>query len=165
MRVPADEVDAYLLWASVQWARPYTLHADLRMSLKIYEGELCSFTTTQPGKNRDDYWCNDAMMICAIILFVEVAMICKWVHRNFSSRFVVGDSSVQDENQSKLVFIFDGSSNHGARAMDALHVWVGALTGVQVGKMHQARRETKMDCQKWGTDGLPIRKHRCWQNR
>jgi hypothetical protein len=51
-------------------------------------------------------------------------MICKWVHRSFSSRPVVGDSG-QDVNQPKLVFIFDGSSNHGARAMDALHVGGG----------------------------------------
>ena len=108
MRVPSDEVDAYLLWSSKELDRLYTLGGDCRMSSKIYDGELCSFTTIQPGKNRDDYWCNDDM--CHHL--IEVAMIGKWVHRSHSP-------------QPELVFIFDGSSNHGARAMNALHMGGG----------------------------------------
>ena len=44
----------------------------------------------------------------------EAAAIAKWVHRKPNG-----------EQQPELFFIFDGSSNHGARAEDALHVGAG----------------------------------------
>jgi hypothetical protein len=116
----------------------------MRMSSKIYDGALCSLTTIQPGKNRDDYWCNDDM--CHHL--VEVAMICKWVHRSFSSRPVVGDS-VQEANQPKLIFIFDGSSNHGARAMDARHVGGGINRGAGGKNVPGSKGTTR------NQDGLP----------
>jgi hypothetical protein len=41
---------------------------------------------------------------------LEAVQICKWVHRR---------------KLPELIFIFDGSSNHGAKALDALHVGGG----------------------------------------
>ena len=92
--------------------RPYSLQNDFPMSSKIYIEDLCSFTIIQPGKKKDDYWCNDDM--CRHLK--EVALICKWVHRRLELR-----ANMQPE----LVFIFDGSSNHGAKPPDALHVGQG----------------------------------------
>jgi hypothetical protein len=71
---------------------------------------LCSFTTIIPGKGKDDCWNNDDM--CEHL--GEVAMIGKWVHRQPSG-----------QQAPKLHFIFDGSSNHAARAADARHVGAG----------------------------------------
>jgi hypothetical protein len=71
---------------------------------------LCSFTTIVPGKGKDDYWDNKDM--CAHLL--EAAEIAKRIHRK------------PDGVQAPVIyFIFDGSSNHGARAADALHVGAG----------------------------------------
>jgi hypothetical protein len=72
---------------------------------------LSSFITTiLSGKGKDDYWDNNDM--CAHL--AEAAAIAKRVHRKPSG-----------EQQPELFFIFDGSSNHGARAEDALHVGAG----------------------------------------
>jgi hypothetical protein len=111
MEVRAANVTEFLLWTSQQLNKPFTVQNDLNMSFKIYKGDLCSFTTIQPGKHKDDYWCNDDM--CKHLL--EAVQICKWVHR----------SILPGRLQPELVFIFDGSSNHGARALNALHVGGG----------------------------------------
>jgi hypothetical protein len=112
MQVPAAEVEDCLQWLSEQTNRPFSLANDFAMSSKIYMGELCSFTTIQPEKNKDDYWCNDDMCIHLI----EAVLICKWVHRRLY---------LTSNMQPQFVFIFDGSSNHGAKAPDALHVGGG----------------------------------------
>jgi hypothetical protein len=43
------------------------------------------------------------------------AAIAKWIHRKLDD----------EPQQPEIFFIFDGSSNHGARAEDALHVGAG----------------------------------------
>jgi hypothetical protein len=111
MEVRAADVPEFLLWASQKLDKPFTLENDLKMSSKIYKGDLCSFTTIQPGKHKDDYWCNEDM--CNHLF--EAVQICKWVHRKILPR----------QLEPELVFIFDGSSNHGARALNALHVGGG----------------------------------------
>jgi hypothetical protein len=77
MQVPAAEVEDCLQWISEQMNRPFSLANDFAISSKIYITELCSFTTIQPGKNKDDYWCNDDM--CKHV--IEAVLTCKWVHR------------------------------------------------------------------------------------
>jgi hypothetical protein len=111
MEVRAADVPEFLQWTSQQLDKPCTVENDFNMSLKIYKGDLCSFTTIQPGKHKDDYWYNEDM--CKHLL--EAVQICKWVHR------IV----LPSQQQTELVFIFDGSSNHGARALNALHVGGG----------------------------------------
>ncbi len=88
------------------------------MSAKIYRDDritctrfaqtrnmLCSFTTIVPGKGKDDYWDNEDM--CNHLL--EAAKIAKWIHRK-----------PPGAQEPVIYVIFDGSSNHGARAADAL---------------------------------------------
>jgi hypothetical protein len=125
MKVDDDEVDAFLKWTSFRASNGFVSvdRGLFPMSSKVYKADritntrfertrnmLCSFTTILPGKGKDDYWDNNDM--CAHL--AEVAAIAKWVHRK-----------PDDEQQPELFFIFDGSSNHGARAEDALHVGAG----------------------------------------
>jgi hypothetical protein len=77
MEVRAADVPEFLLWTSQQLGKPFTLANDLTMSFTIYKRDLFSFTTIQPGKHKDDYWCNEDM--CKHLL--EAVHICKWVHR------------------------------------------------------------------------------------
>ena len=89
-------------------------------------------------------------MICAHL--VEVADIAKWVHRRPNG-----------EQQPEIYFIFDGSSNHGARSGDALHVGAG-INRDPSGKNAPGARATtsrpdvpKM-CNGWYTDKLTLQK-------
>ncbi len=59
----------------------------------------------------------------------EVAMTGKWVHRQPSG-----------QQPPELHFIFDGSSNHAARAADALHVGAG-INKEPGGKMLQVPQQ------------------------
>ena len=128
MEVRAADVPEFLLWVSQQLDKPFTLENDLKMSFKIYKGDLCTFTTIQPGKHKDDYWCNEDM--CSHLL--EAVQICKWVHRNILPR----------QLHPELVFIFDGSSNHGARASNALHVG-GGINRDPGGQCTRVKRHSK----------------------
>ena len=136
MEVRAADVPEFLQWTSQQLDKPCTVENDFNMSFKIYKGGLCSFTTIQPGKHKDDYWCNEDM--CKHLL--EAVQICKWVHR------IV----LPSQQQTELVFIFDGSSNHGARALNALHVGGGINRdpGEQMHRDRKAREKIPKDTHK-----------------
>jgi hypothetical protein len=125
MQVPAAEVHEFLRWTSAKQGRIFTVEEDFPQSSKIYKdfagvncGDLCSFTTIVPGKasGKDDYWVNAD--VCAHT--IEVSRIFDWVHRR---------PHLDETCQPEAYFIFDGSSNHGARAPDSLHVGKGVNKG------------------------------------
>jgi hypothetical protein len=107
---------------------------------------LSSFTTIVPGKGKDDYWDNEDM--CAHL--VEAADLALWVHRKATA-----------EQQPDIYFIFDGSSNHGARAADALHVGAGINRDAGGKNAPGARAsDTKPEvprmCDGWYTDKVTL---------
>jgi hypothetical protein len=119
MRVPADQVGAFLAWTNEGTEKCLTVEDDFVMPSKIFASEygehhndLVSFTTICPGSGpgKDAYWVVED--VCKHV--VEVSHIFKWVHR------VPGQAV-----QPKMFVIFDGSSNHKARSEDALHIGEG----------------------------------------
>jgi hypothetical protein len=125
MNVYDEDINDFLKWTSFRASTGFQSleRANFPMSVKVYKEEritstrfeqarnmLSSFTTIVPGKGKDDSWDNNDM--CAHL--TEVAAIAKWVHRKPDA-----------EQQPEIFFIFDGSSNHGARADEALHVGAG----------------------------------------
>lgn len=108
-----------------------TVDADFPMSAKVYsnysgpeKGMLASFTTIVPGagKGKDPYW----TIVDAWHHLVEVAQIFKWVHRRCATN--VG-TTIENLVQPVMHAIFDGSSNHTARALDGLNVGGGICKG------------------------------------
>ena len=74
-------------------------------------GALCSFTTIEPGKNKqDDYW----KIQNACDHTDEALLLFEYAHRK-----------PETEKPVELVAIFDGSSNHCAGPADVLHVGAG----------------------------------------
>jgi hypothetical protein len=134
-----------------QMNRPYSPENNFPMSSKIYTEDLCSFTTIQPGKNKDDYWCNDDM--CRHL--IEAVVICKWVHRRLELPL---------QMQPKLVFIFDGSSNHGAKPPDALNVGGGSNRdpGGKNAPGSKGTLKNREGFPKCVTDGTLMRHHKTW---
>jgi hypothetical protein len=119
MVVPNLEVGDFLRWVGEERGEFVTAETHFPMSSKVYggtgtgsEGDLCSFTTIVPGKakGKDDYWNGPSM--CAHL--AEVSYIFKWVHRPEAGKL-----------PPEMHAIFDGSSNHGARAGDGLRVGAG----------------------------------------
>jgi hypothetical protein len=122
LEIKAAEVPKFLEFLEERHRKSFTVAEDFPMSSKIYAerpvthaGMLCSFTMIQPGKGYDDYWVNDDVYRHLI----EVAYLSEYVHFN----------PKPDGLQPQSVVIFDGSSNHGARAPDALHVGEGICLG------------------------------------
>jgi hypothetical protein len=108
-----------------------TVEADFHMSAKVYasfdgpeRGVLASFTTIVPGagKGKDPYWTIEN----AWHHLVEVAQIFKWVHRRSSTKL---GATIDHCVQPAMHAIFDGSSNHTARALDGLNVSGGICKG------------------------------------
>jgi hypothetical protein len=128
MVIPDDEKGPFLRWmaedeqlggetGSFGLRKIITEEEHFPMSSKVYKndhgsGSLCSFTTIVPGKakGKDDYWVNRD--VCEHL--AEVSWIFKWVHRRHES-----------VPPPEMHAIFDGSSNHGARAPDGLRVGSG----------------------------------------
>jgi hypothetical protein len=160
LKVYEAEIDEFLRWTSSRAANGINkTRASFPMSGKVYRDDritcarfaqtrnmLSSFTTIVPGKGKDDYWDNEDM--CAHL--VEAADLALWVHRK-----------PHPEQQPDIYFIFDGSSNHGARASDALHVGAGINRDAGGKNAPGARAsDTKPEvpkmCEGWYTDKVTL---------
>ena len=120
MVIPVEEVPQFLVFCSSNdpTDRIFTLKdfpklskvcASAPLSMK---GALSSMTIILPGKRNgeDDYWVNQD--VCDHTN--EFLYMFKFIHRRNPP-----------EPQPEMVAIFDGSSNHAARAPDALHTGGG----------------------------------------
>ena len=125
MTIPTDQIEQFLQWTHGTTGKILTVKEHFPMSSKVYtnyhgsvRGMLASQTTIVPGagKGKDPYW----TIIDACAHLVEVSHIFKWVHRRTTN-----SSSVQAE----MYAIFDGSSNHTARALDGLNLGGGVCKG------------------------------------
>jgi hypothetical protein len=163
MKIYDDEIDEFLRWTSSRACNGFVSmeRAHFPMSTKVFKEDrisntrfertrnmLSSFTTIMPGKGKDDYWDNNDM--CAHL--AEAAAISQWVHRK-----------PDGDKQSDIYFIFDGSSNHGARADDALHVGAGInrepggknAPGARASNTHS---DVPKMCDGWYTDKVTLRR-------
>ena len=131
MQIPQGEIEPFLHWTNATTGKTLTVEANFQMSAKVYasfdgpeRGMLASFTTIVPGagKGKDPYWTIEN----AWQHLVEVAQIFKWVHRRLSTNLV---APIEYCVQPVMHAIFDGSSNHTARALDGLNVGSGINKG------------------------------------
>ena len=122
MQIRAEEIVGFLHWTSLTSGKTLTVAGDFPMSSKVYanyngreRGMLASFTTIVPGagKGKDPYW----TIVDACQHLVEASYLFKWIHRR------------PEGGQPEMHVIFDGSSNHTARALDGLHCGAGICKG------------------------------------
>jgi hypothetical protein len=122
MQILAEEIEPFLHWTNNRCGKTLSVAGDFPMSSKVYVnydgpkgGMLAAFTTIVPGagKGKDPYW----TIVDACQHLVEVSYLFKWIHRR--------PGVVQPE----MHVIFDGSSNHTARALDGLHCGAGVCKG------------------------------------
>jgi hypothetical protein len=132
-QIPQCEIEPFLHWTHATSGKGVTVEDDFPMSAKVYASfdgpergiMLASFTTIVPGagKGKDPYWTIENVWHH---LIVEVAQIFKWVHRKSSTNL---GATIDHSVQPAMHTIFDGSSNHTARALDGLNVCGGICKG------------------------------------